>query len=87
MKRTAAFLLAASMLVATLSSTAMAKPSYDPYYDVNPIRLVAYPAHAVGLLMEWAIFRPIHAFVNLPGVRTVVGERVEDGLDREITAL
>ncbi len=87
MKRTAALLLAAFMLVGTLSSTAMAKPDYDPYYDVHPVRIVAYPAHAVGLLLEWAIYRPIHAFVNLPGVSTVVGERVEDGIDRELTAL
>lgn len=87
MKRFTATLLAAALLVGTLSSTAMAKPEYDKYYDVHPVRLAAYPVHAVGTLLEWAVFRPIHAFVNIPGVSTVVGERVEDGIDRELTSL
>ena len=88
MKRSAALLFTTMLLVGTLfSSNAFAKTEYDPYYDIYPIRLAAYPLHAVGLGLEWAIFRPLHAFVNIPGIRTIVGERVEDGLDRELTSL
>ena len=39
MKRIAAVLLATAMLVGSLSTTAMAKVDYDPYYDINPIRI------------------------------------------------
>ena len=88
MKRSAALLFATVLLAGTLlGSNAFAGTEYDDHYDIYPIRIVAYPLHAIGLGLEWAIFRPFHAFVNLPGVRTVVGERVSDGLDRELTAL
>jgi len=57
--------LAAVSLVLILGSRpAIAAP--DEYDDSqsHPLRVVAYFAYPVGLLLEWAVFRPIHLLAS-----------------------
>lgn len=45
-----------------LASTAIAET--EPYRDekgTNPLRIISYVVQPIGTLIEWAIFRPLHA--------------------------
>lgn len=49
----------------------------DEYDDsqAHPLRVVAYLAHPVGVLIEWVAARPFHALVSAPGLEKVFGHR------------
>lgn len=46
---------------------------YDDFGDSHPLRIIAYPVHAVGYTLEWLITRPIHTLVSQPGLTPVFG--------------
>ena len=46
---------------------------YDDFEDSHPLRIIAYPVHAIGYTLEWLITRPIHALVSQPDLEPVFG--------------
>ena len=71
-------------LVAVSTALALAVPlsaysgEYDDFEDSHPLRIVAYPVHAVGYAMEWLITRPIHTLVSQPDLQPVFGHYDHD---------
>lgn len=63
---------AAAALVLTLPLSAYSG-EYDDFEDSHPLRILAYPVHAVGYAMEWLITRPIHTLVSQPDLEPVFG--------------
>lgn len=51
---------------------------YDDFEDSHPLRILAYPAHAVGYTLEWLITRPIHTLVSQPDLMPVFGSLDSD---------
>lgn len=61
---------------------------YDDFEDSHPLRIVAYPVHAVGYAMEWLITRPIHTLVSQPDLQPVFGHSdYEFSFDRRPTGM
>lgn len=48
---------------------------YDDYDDAHPLRIIAYPLHAVGYGLERFITRPLHRLVSRPALAPVFGHR------------
>ena len=48
---------------------------YDDFEDSHPLRIIAYPVHAVGYTLEWLLTRPIHALVSQPDLVPVFGHQ------------
>jgi hypothetical protein len=46
---------------------------YDDFEDSHPLRIIAYPVHAIGYSLEWLITRPIHTLVSQPDLDPVFG--------------
>jgi len=46
---------------------------YDRNDSDNPMRVVAYVVHPVGVLLEWTITRPVHWLAMQPGFSYVMG--------------
>ena len=46
---------------------------YDDYDDAHPLRIIAYPLHAVGYGLERFITRPLHRLVSRPALAPVFG--------------
>lgn len=67
--------LAAILTLATPGN--VAAHDYQKSSD-NPIRVLVYPIHAFGTMLEWAIFRPIHRFVSAPHMRILFGHTVNE---------
>ena len=59
-------------LVLTLPLSAYSG-EYDDFEDSHPLRIIAYPVHAIGYTLEWLITRPIHALVSQPDLEPVFG--------------
>ena len=58
----------------------------DEYDDSqsNPLRIVGYMGHPFGVLMEWVIFRPLHALVSAnPTTEYISGHRPHPPLFEE----
>ena len=53
-------------LVTWLSTSGVASAARDEYEDSqsHPLRVAAYLVHPVGFVLEWVIFRPLHAVVS-----------------------
>lgn len=52
-------------LLLALGSTAMAH-RYQRSEDGNPLRLIGYIMHPIGVALEFAIFRPMHELASQP---------------------
>jgi len=69
--------LAVALAVVVLAS--VAAPSMAHRYrrnaDDNPMRLIGYVAHPVGLALEYAIFRPVHWLASQSCFDIVMGHR------------
>ena len=52
---------------------ATANDYYDDFEDTHPLRLVSYPVHAAGYVLEWLVTRPIHALVSQRDLEPVFG--------------
>jgi hypothetical protein len=56
-----------------------ARDDYDPQQGGHPVRIVAYAAHPLGVMLDLLIFRPRHWVGSLPGVDKLFGhERYTD---------
>ena len=66
----------ASVLLA-LGLLAIARPAaaddYDPQYAGHPIRVLAYIVHPLGVLLDYAIFRPAHWVGSHEPMKTIFG--------------
>ena len=51
---------------------------YDDFEDAHPLRIVAYPLHAVGYGLERLITRPLHRLVSRPGLAPIVGHTLDE---------
>ena len=69
-KRQVVVVVAVVFLTAPLAA---ADDDYDDFEDTHPLRLVSYPAHAVGYVIEWLVTRPIHALVSQRDLEPVFG--------------
>ena len=64
-------------LVFTLPLSAYSD-EYNDFEDSQPLRIIAYPVHAVGYTLEWLLTRPIHALVSQPDLQPVFGHGEPD---------
>ena len=69
-KRQVLALVAVVFLTAPLAT---AHDYYDDFEDTHPLRLVSYPVHAAGYVLEWLVTRPIHALVSQRDLEPVFG--------------
>ena len=51
---------------------------YDDFEDAHPLRIVAYPLHAIGYGLERLITRPLHRLVSRPGLAPIVGHTPDE---------
>lgn len=64
----------AALLAAGLLAGAPAHADeYDPRRAGHPLRIVAYVAHPIGVLLDYAIFRPAHWIGHQEPFRTIFG--------------
>ena len=47
---------------------------YDPKETGNPLRIVAYVLHPVGVILDTLIFRPAHWLGSKEPIKTLVGK-------------
>lgn len=47
---------------------------YDPQETGNPLRIVAYVLHPVGVVLDYLIFRPAHWLGSKEPIKTLVGK-------------
>ena len=65
--------VAALAVVLLTAPLAVAADEYDDFEDTHPLRIAAYPVHAVGYALEWLITRPLHALMSQPALEPVFG--------------
>jgi hypothetical protein len=49
-------------------------PPYEPLRAGHPLRIVAYVLHPVGVILDYAIFRPAYWLGSHEPIRTLVGQ-------------
>jgi len=63
--------------VLALGLLAVARPAaadeYDPNYAGHPLRVLAYVVHPLGVLLDYAIFRPAHWVGSHEPLKTIFG--------------
>ena len=69
-KRQVVAVVAVVFLTAPLAT---ANDYYDDFEDTHPLRIVSYPMHAAGYVVEWLLTRPIHALVSQQDLEPVFG--------------
>ena len=69
--------LAGALLV--LGMLAAARPAaaddYDPTYAGHPLRIIAYVAHPIGVLVDYLLFRPAHWLGSKEPLKTIFGHQ------------
>ena len=50
-----------------------AADEYDPQYAGHPLRVIAYVVHPLGVLLDYAIFRPAHWLGSQEPLKTIFG--------------
>jgi hypothetical protein len=70
-----------AVAVLALSLLAVARPAaahdYDPQYEGHPLRMLAYAVHPLGVLLDYAFFRPMHWIGSHEPLRTIFGHTDE----------
>ena len=66
-------LVMTAVAVLLLAPVAVAGDRYDDFEDTHPLRIVSYPVHAVGYLLERLVARPLHALVSKPKLEPIFG--------------
>jgi hypothetical protein len=69
--------LAFVLILALAGSAAAAGREYDPRRAGHPLRIAAYVAHPVGVILDWLIFRPAWYIGRVEPIRTLVGRDLE----------
>ena len=65
-------------LVALFNGAPARADEHDPTEAGNPVRIVAYVLHPVGVAFDYLVMRPAHWLVNREPFRTIFGH--EDDL-------
>ena len=65
-------LILVGLLAASVPGPARADP-YDPKRAGHPLRIAAYVAYPVGVLLDYLIFRPAHWLAHRESVKPIVG--------------
>ena len=75
MRRATRKLLASALVAFGLVTAAgpAAADDYDPNYAGHPLRILAYVVHPLGVLVDYAIFRPAHWIGSHEPWRTIFG--------------
>jgi hypothetical protein len=68
--------VAALLCVATPSTFAH---SYSQQYDLHPLRILAYPFHAVGVYIEQSVTRPLHWLSSQENWDVIMGHQPREG--------
>jgi hypothetical protein len=69
-KSLAAAVLASSLLFAAAPALG---DDYDPESSGHPLRIVAYIAHPVGVILDTVIFRPAYWIASFEPFKTLFG--------------
>lgn len=72
-KRQMVAVVAVVFLTAPLAT---ANDYYDDFEDTHPLRIVSYPMHAAGYVVEWLVTRPLHALVSQRDLEPVFGHNM-----------
>ncbi|MGI8908291.1 MAG: hypothetical protein ACR2IE_17595 [Candidatus Sumerlaeaceae bacterium] len=67
------FLTAAVAVALFATPSAVQAHGYDTDDDGHPLRYFAYPIHAMGVGLEYAVTRPLHYVASQCKVRRIVG--------------
>jgi len=59
---------------APVQTTANRMAPYEPLRAGHPLRLVAYVLHPIGVILDYAIFRPAYWLGSHEPIRTLVGQ-------------
>ena len=66
---------AATPVRAPIARTASrASAGYEPLRAGHPLRIIAYALHPVGVILDYAIFRPAYWIGSHEPIRTLVGQ-------------
>ena len=69
-----------SLAIMASAGTGLAADSdYNPQEAGHPIRIIAYVAHPVGVLIDYAILRPAYWLGEKEPFRTIFGQKAEFG--------
>ena len=72
-------IVAALALVGVLATAVPAAADrYDPQEAGHPVRIIAYVAHPVGVVLDLLIFRPIHWLGSREPLATLFGHEIYD---------
>jgi hypothetical protein len=71
--RSLALLLGFALLACASSPPPAGTPEYDPRRAGHPLRIVAYVAHPIGVILDYAIFRPAWWVGSHEPFRTLFG--------------
>jgi hypothetical protein len=63
---------------APASSTASPMETYDPERAGHPLRMVAYALHPVGVILDYALFRPAYWLGSHEPLRTLFGRQDDE---------
>ena len=73
MRRRLGSFAACLVLLVTLGASPVAADDYDATQAGNPLRIVGYVLHPVGVLLDVLIFRPAHWLVSQPVISQLLG--------------
>lgn len=73
MRRRLGSFAACLTLLVTLGAAPVAADDYDATDAGNPLRLVGYVLHPVGVLLDVLIFRPAHWLASQPVIAELMG--------------
>lgn len=68
-----AALASLALAMALLAAGPAGADEYEPKRAGHPVRIVAYVLHPVGVLLDYAIFRPAHWLVHQEPLTTLFG--------------
>ena len=60
-----------------LAATPALADRYEPKRAGHPLRIVAYIAHPVGVLVDYLLMRPLHWMVEQEPLATLFGHDIE----------
>jgi hypothetical protein len=65
---------AAPPVQAPIARAPSASASYEPLRAGHPLRIIAYVLHPIGVILDYAIFRPAYWIGSHEPIRTLVGQ-------------
>jgi hypothetical protein len=76
LRRARCLALSATIALAVLGTSLPAvADEYEPKRAAHPVRIAAYVLHPIGVLLDYAIFRPAHWLVHREPLSTLFGHQ------------